>query len=62
MAGKQIDCDECEKHRADGHNHCRMCGNELNPGWLPKTKLLMTLLTNEKHCGHCGKARNKCTC
>ena len=56
-------CKDCERYRKEGHNYCRMCGTELNPGFVKHVRIAVAYYTNEKFCGYCGKERNKgCKC
>ncbi len=56
-------CKDCDKYKKNGHNYCRMCGTELNPGYAKYVRIAEGYYTNEKFCGYCGKDRHKaCKC
>jgi hypothetical protein len=62
MTKKRGDCKVCDKYRKQHHNFCRMCGNELNPGYVPYVRIALAYLVNEKYCGYCGGPKHECEC
>lgn len=58
-----MNCNDCERYKREGHNYCRMCGKELNPGFVKYARLTVGYYVNEKFCGYCGKdRRTACKC
>ena len=59
---RQQKCDRCEEYKDQSHNYCRMCGFHLTKGYVQYVRLAVAYFTNEKFCGHCGGAKNECSC
>ena len=60
--GSSLKCGDCEKYGQQGHNYCRMCGNQLTKGYVPNVRVAVAYYTNEKFCGYCGGRKNECSC
>ena len=55
-------CEDCAGYKKQGHNYCRMCGNDLKPGQVKSVRIAVGYNTNEKFCGYCGELRKSCKC
>jgi hypothetical protein len=59
---RKMDCGSRAGDRAAGHNYCRMCGGDLNPGFAKKVRVAVASTTAHKFCGYCGCSKGQCSC
>jgi hypothetical protein len=62
MTSSNRKCPKCEKYKSAGHNYCRICGFHLTKGHVQNVRHGVVYSTNEKFCGYCGGAKQKCGC
>lgn len=58
----QQKCSRCDEYKSQGHNYCRMCGFHLTKGYVQYARVAVAYRSDEKFCGYCGEARDRCAC